>query len=195
MKKQYKKTDHLIHKKKPIIELKDAWKIYEMGDVKVNALRGLNLRIFPGEFVSIEGPSGSGKSTAMNLVGCLDYPTKGNIYLEGKDIVKLGESELAQIRGRKIGFVFQQFNLINTLSALENVMLPMVFQGRSRKEREDRAKKLLQMVENGTVFKREKSIKWKCGVCGYVHEGTEPPVKCPCCKHPREYYEPANMDI
>jgi len=135
--------------KKPIIELKDAWKIYTMGDVKVNALRGLNLKIYPGEFVSIEGPSGSGKSTAMNLIGCLDYPSKGHVFLDGRDITELDESELAQIRGKKIGFVFQQFNLINTLSALENVMLPMVFQDMPAAKRREEATKLLTMVELG----------------------------------------------
>jgi len=131
---------------KNIIELKNVWKIYKMGKVEVPALRGLSLQIKPGEFVAIQGPSGSGKSTAMNMVGCLDIPTKGKVYLEGQDISKLSESELAQIRGRKIGFVFQQFNLINTLTALENVMLPMTFQSKSRAERQKRAQKLLELV-------------------------------------------------
>jgi putative ABC transport system ATP-binding protein len=132
---------------KPIIELKDAWKIYQMGEVKVVALSGLNLAVQKGEFVSIMGPSGSGKSTAMNMIGCLDIPSKGVILLDGKDISKLRESDLAQIRGRKIGFIFQQFNLIPTLSALENIMLPMIFQGIPKDERLERAKKLLKMVE------------------------------------------------
>jgi putative ABC transport system ATP-binding protein len=132
---------------KPIIELKDAWKIYQMGEVKVVALSGLNLAVQKGEFVSIMGPSGSGKSTAMNMIGCLDIPSKGIILLDGKDISKLRESDLAQIRGRKIGFIFQQFNLIPTLSALENIMLPMIFQGIPKDDRLERAKKLLKMVE------------------------------------------------
>jgi len=131
---------------KPIIRLKDVWKTYEMGEVKVHALRGLNLEVKEREFLAIQGPSGSGKSTAMNLIGCLDIPTKGTVYLDGQDISKLGESELAQIRGRKIGFIFQQFNLINTLSALQNVMLPMMFQGISVSERRKRAAELLTMV-------------------------------------------------
>lgn len=117
-----------------------------MGKVKVNALRGLNLEIRKGEFVAIMGPSGSGKSTAVNMVGALDIPTKGKIYLEKHDISKLPESDLAQIRGKKIGFIFQQFNLINTLSALENVTLPMIFQDIGRDERLETGKNLLQMV-------------------------------------------------
>jgi len=130
-----------------IIELDNVWKTYQMGNVKVNALRGLNLKIKRGEFVAIMGPSGSGKSTAVNMVGALDIPTKGKIYLEKHDISKLSESDLAQIRGKKIGFIFQQFNLINTLSALENVTLPMIFQGIERDERLETGRRLLQMVD------------------------------------------------
>lgn len=133
-------------KKEPIIKLQDVWKIYKMGDVEVPALRGLNIEIYPGEFVAIMGPSGSGKSTAMNMVGCLDTPTKGQIFLDKKDISKMRESDLAQIRGKKIGFIFQSFNLMPNLTAVENVMLPMTFQGIPRQEREARAKKLLKLV-------------------------------------------------
>lgn len=132
---------------KPIIRLQDVWKTYKMGDVEVHALRGLTLEVKPGEFLAIQGPSGSGKSTAMNMIGVLDVPSKGVIYLEGKDISKMEESQLAQIRGRKVGFVFQQFNLINTLTAAENVMLPMVFQNLVAEERKKRAQMLLDMVE------------------------------------------------
>ncbi len=114
--------------KSSLIKLEKVWKIYQVGTVQVNALRGLSLDIKKGEFVSITGASGSGKSTMMSLVGALDVPTKGAIYLDGYDISKLSESRLAEIRGKKIGFVFQQFNLIPTLTALENVMLPMEFQ-------------------------------------------------------------------
>ena len=117
-----------------------------MGKIKVNALRGMSLKIKRGEFVAIMGPSGSGKSTAVNMVGALDIPSKGKIYLENKDISKQSESDLAQIRGKKIGFIFQQFNLINTLSALENVTLPMLFQDIGRDERLETGKNLLQMV-------------------------------------------------
>ncbi|MBU1198610.1 MAG: ABC transporter ATP-binding protein [Nanoarchaeota archaeon] len=134
---------------KPIIELRNVWKIYQMGVVKVNALCNMDLVVKKGEFVSIMGPSGSGKSTAMNMIGALDIPTKGTILLEGHDIAKMTESNLAQIRGRKIGFIFQQFNLIPTLSALENITLPMIFQGIPSGERKIRAKKLLELVDLG----------------------------------------------
>lgn len=130
---------------KTIIELNDVWKIYQLGDVKVEALRGVDIKVNLGEFVSITGPSGSGKSTMMNMVGALDMPTKGAIYLDGKDISKLGESELALIRGKKIGFVFQSFNLISTLTALENVMLPMEFQEMS--DAEEKAVKAMELVD------------------------------------------------
>ncbi len=135
--------------KDTIIKLEDVWKTYEMGNVRVNALRGLSLEIKKGEFVAIMGPSGSGKSTAVNMIGCMDMPTKGRIYLDGTDISKLSESDLAQVRGKKIGFIFQQFNLLGTLTALENVALPMMFQGKGREERMGYAKKLLEMVELG----------------------------------------------
>ena len=132
---------------KPVIELRDVWKIYKMGEGEVKALQGLNLQIMPGEFVSIMGPSGSGKSTCVNMVGCLDWPTRGTVFLDGQDISHLSESALAQIRGRKIGFIFQTFNLVPTLSALENVALPMVFQGTPLAQRNVRAKELLVLVE------------------------------------------------
>ena len=130
-----------------ILELQDVWKIYRMGDVEVEALKGLDFKARKGEFVAIMGPSGSGKSTAMNMIGCLDVPTRGRIFLEGKDIAHMSESQLARIRGKKIGFIFQQFNLINTLSALENVALPMIFQNTPKDKRLAKAKKLLEMVE------------------------------------------------
>ncbi len=133
--------------KDTIIELRDVWKIYQMGKVDVNALRGMNFRVKRNEFVSIMGPSGSGKSTAVNMVGCLDIPTKGDVYLDGKNIANLPESTLAQIRGRKIGFIFQTFNLIQTLSAKENIILPMIFQGIPVDKREKRAEKLLRLVQ------------------------------------------------
>jgi len=132
-----------------IIKLQDVWKTYKMGNIEVNALQGLELDVKEGEFLAIMGPSGSGKSTAVNMIGCLDVPTKGKITLEQHDISKLSESELAQIRGRKIGFIFQQFNLIPTLTALENVMLPMIFQGVDEEKRKERAAMLLGLVELG----------------------------------------------
>jgi len=132
---------------KKIIEVKDVWKVYQMGNVKVEALRGLDFSVSKGEFVSIIGPSGSGKSTAMNMIGCLDVPSKGTVFLDGKDISKMTESQLAQVRGKKIGFIFQSFNLVNTLTAKENIMLPMLFQSLNREQREKRAERLLRMVE------------------------------------------------
>ena len=126
-----------------VIRLEDVWKIYEMGDVKVQALRGLTFRVSKGEFVCVKGPSGSGKSTAMNMIGALDYPTRGHVYLDNHDITELSESQLATVRGRKIGFVFQQFNLLANLSAIENVELPMMFQGVPSSRRHRRAKELL----------------------------------------------------
>jgi putative ABC transport system ATP-binding protein len=132
---------------KKIIELKDVSKHYYMGDNVVKALDGVNISISKGDFVAIMGPSGSGKSTGMNLTGSLDLSTKGEIYLDGMNIEKMGESELAQIRGQKIGFIFQQFNLIPTLTAKENIMLPMLFQEYEKEVREERAEKLLEIVD------------------------------------------------
>ncbi len=129
-----------------IIELQNVTKIYMLGSVDVPALRGITLKIKHGEFVAITGPSGSGKTTLMNMVGSLDLPTAGKIYLDGNDITTMGESDLAQLRGRKIGFVFQQFNLIPSLTAQENVALPLVFQGVENGERNARAKKILDAV-------------------------------------------------
>jgi len=131
---------------KTIIELKNVWKTYKMGDQEVHALRGLTLQVEQGEFLAIMGPSGSGKSTAMNMIGALDIPTKGTIYLDGVDVATLTESELATVRGKKIGFIFQQFNLIPTLTAHENVTLPLIFQDMSKEEREERANALLKLV-------------------------------------------------
>ncbi|MEM7813558.1 MAG: ABC transporter ATP-binding protein [Candidatus Aenigmatarchaeota archaeon] len=132
--------------RQPVVELQDVWKIYRLGDVNVPALRGLSFKIYAGDCVSIMGPSGSGKSTCMHMIGCLDRPTRGRVLLGGQDISKIGESDLATIRGKKIGFVFQQFNLINTLTAFENVMLPMLFQKDSKALREKRAAQLLEEV-------------------------------------------------
>src|SRR3989344_9700164 len=111
-----------------VIKLKDVAKYYYMGDNIVKAVDGIDIDIKKGDFVAIMGPSGSGKSTTMNLVGSLDLATRGDIYLDGINIEHLKESDLAQIRGQKIGFIFQQFNLIPNLTAKENVMLPMLFQ-------------------------------------------------------------------
>lgn len=134
-------------KNRTVVELIDVWKEYVVGDNIVYALKGLNLAVKEGEFVAIQGPSGSGKSTAMHLVGCLDIPTKGKILLDEINISELEESDLAQIRGKKIGFIFQKFNLINTITAMENIMLPMSFQGMSENEKIKKATELLKMVE------------------------------------------------
>lgn len=130
----------------PLIKLEDVWKIYQLGKVELMALKGINLEIIPGSFVAIVGPSGSGKSTLLNLIGCLDFPTRGKISLAGKDISLLSEDELSQIRGKTIGFVFQEFNLLPHLTAIENVMMPMIFQGVSEEDRLKRAKELLISV-------------------------------------------------
>ncbi|GBE20381.1 macrolide export ATP-binding/permease protein MacB [archaeon BMS3Abin17] len=132
---------------KNIIELKNAAKYYEMGEETIKALDGVNISIEEGDFIAIMGPSGSGKSTGMNLIGSLDLSTKGDIYLGGQDIKDLSESDLAQIRGKKVGFIFQQFNLIPNLTAKENIMLPMLFQEISEEERRERAEELLKLVD------------------------------------------------
>lgn len=130
-----------------VIELKNVFKHYHMGESVVKAVDGLSIQVRKGEFVAIMGPSGSGKSTSMNLVGSLDVPTKGHIFLSGEDISLLDESDLAQIRGKRIGFIFQSFNLIPNLTAKENVMLPMMFQGVDEFDRSARADVLLDLVE------------------------------------------------
>ena len=130
-----------------LIELENVKKHYEMGESTVKAVDGVAIKIEKGDFVAIMGPSGSGKSTAMNLIGSLDLPTEGAIFLDNHDIAHLDESQLAQIRGRKIGFIFQSFNLIPNLTAKENVMLPMLFQGTEKEDREARAEELLKLVD------------------------------------------------
>jgi len=130
----------------PIIKLENVWKIYQLGKVELPALKGVNLEVTPGAFVTVMGPSGSGKSTLLNMIGCLDFPTKGKVFLKNKDISKLSENELSRLRGKTIGFVFQEFNLLPHLSAIENVTLPMVFQGVPLAERRKRAEELLISV-------------------------------------------------
>ncbi len=131
---------------KPIIKLENIWKTYQLGKTEVHALRGLSLEIFPGSFVTIMGSSGSGKSTLLNMIGCLDSPTQGKVYLKGKNISEMPESQLSQFRGKTLGFVFQDFNLLPNLTAAENVMLPMVFQGVSLVKRKKKAENLLERV-------------------------------------------------
>lgn len=130
----------------PIIKLENVWKKYLLGRVELNALKGVNLEINPGSFVTIMGPSGSGKSTLLNMVGLLDIPSQGKIFVKGRDIAEFSEDQLSQLRGRTIGFIFQEFNLLPNLSAWENVTLPMVFQGVPEEERKKRAEELLTKV-------------------------------------------------
>lgn len=132
-----------------VIELKDIMKTYQMGDSVVHALYRVNLKIEPGEFTSIMGPSGSGKSTMMNILGCLDRPTSGEYFLDGKEIAGYDDDELAHTRNAKIGFVFQNFNLLAKLTAQENVALPLVYAGVDEEERMERAKKALEAVGLG----------------------------------------------
>ncbi len=134
-------------KKNAIIELKDVKKHYYMGNNIVKALDGVDVKINRGDFVVVVGPSGSGKSTIMNMIGALDLATNGDIFLDEQNIEHFDESHLAQIRGKKIGFVFQTFNLIPTLTALENISLPMIFQGLEKHERLERAEKILESVK------------------------------------------------
>lgn len=134
-------------KSENVIELRDVKKYYRMGDQVVKALNGVTLLVKRGEFLSIVGKSGSGKSTLVNQIGCLDTPTFGSVILDGQDIAKMSESKLAQIRGKKIGFIFQTFNLMPTLSVAENISLPMSFQSKSEKVIAEKLKKVLQLVD------------------------------------------------
>ena len=129
-----------------MIRIEDMYKIYQMGDTEVRALDGVNLHIKEHEFVAIIGPSGSGKSTLMNMIGCLDTPTSGTIVIDGESTAGLSEKELSRIRGRKVGFVFQQFNLLPYFNALQNVAMPLVYQGVKEKERLERAEEALLKV-------------------------------------------------
>lgn len=133
----------------PIIKLKNVWKIYQLGKVELVALKGINLDVTPGAFLTIMGPSGSGKSTLLNMIGLLDLPSRGKIFVKGEDILKLSEDKLSQLRGKTIGFIFQEFNLLPNLNALENVTLPIIFQGKSENERKERGKELLTKVGLG----------------------------------------------
>ncbi|WP_312886970.1 ABC transporter ATP-binding protein [Actinocrinis puniceicyclus] len=131
------------------IEARDVRRVYRLDGVDVDALRGVSLRIEEGEYVAITGPSGSGKSTLMHLLGCLDRPTSGSLLVGGRDIARLGDADLAQVRNEEIGFVFQSFQLLARTSALDNVALPLVYRGIGRGERRRRAKEALEAVRLG----------------------------------------------
>jgi len=131
----------------PLIETKDLWKSYVMGSETIHALRGVNITIERGEYVAIMGPSGSGKSTLMNLIGCLDTPSKGSYLLNNKQVSQMNDDELARIRNEEIGFVFQTFNLLPRATALHNVELPLVYAGVTGKDRADRANQALAKVD------------------------------------------------
>jgi len=137
---------------KPLIKLENVWKIYQLGQVEFPALRGISLEINPGSFVVIMGTSGSGKSTLLNVIGALDTPTKGRVFWKGQDISHFSQDELAQIRAQGIGFVFQQFNLLPNFNAIENVMLPMVFQGVDEAQRKEQASTLLTSLDLAGKF-------------------------------------------
>jgi putative ABC transport system ATP-binding protein len=131
---------------RPIIEFRDVWKTYLTGAEPIHALRGVSVRIYPGEYISIVGPSGSGKSTFMHILGCLDVPTSGRYLLAGTDVSKMDEEQLAQVRNRRIGFVFQQFHLLASLTAWRNVELPLIYGGVDRRTRKERAMAALEQV-------------------------------------------------
>ena len=142
---------------KPIIVAHNLHKKYQLGQTFVPALRGISLEVLPGEFVAVRGPSGSGKSTFMNLIGCLDHPTQGTYWLSGKQVSQLSNQELARVRNRLIGFVFQGFNLLSRASALSNVEMPMIYAGLRKELRQRRARQALQLVGLGARMNHKPS--------------------------------------
>ena len=130
----------------PLIEFQDVYKIYQMGETEVRAIDGISMTVQKNEFLAIVGQSGSGKSTCMNIIGCLDVPTSGKYFLDGKDVSTMNDDEQAEIRNKKLGFIFQQYNLISKLNVIENVKLPLLYAGLSEKEQEKRALHSLERV-------------------------------------------------
>ena len=139
-----------------LIETENLWKTYKMGIEELHALRGVNVSVAKGEYLAIMGPSGSGKSTLMNLIGCLDTPSQGSYVLNGKQVSSMNDDELARIRNREIGFVFQTFNLLARATALHNVELPLIYNGTDSKTRIEMAKHALEQVDRA----RERSTRW-----------------------------------
>ena len=129
-----------------MLEIKKITKVYKMGEVLVNALRGVSFHVDKGQFVAIMGPSGSGKSTLMHIIGCLDHPSEGSFIMDGEDISKVNDNKLAEIRNKKIGFVFQQFNLLNRVNILNNVEVPLIYAGVNSKKRKNLVKQVLENV-------------------------------------------------
>jgi len=147
----------------PVLELVDVHKVYRVGEVRVHALRGLTIRIMPGEFVAVMGPSGSGKSTFLNIAGLLDVPTRGRVYLAGRDVSRLGERARARLRNRFIGFVFQQFNLIPRLTIYENIELPLVPRGMPRRRRRRLVLRALRESEGDPSWLPKKPLQLSGG--------------------------------
>lgn len=135
--------------RQPVIELRGVEKHYQMGSVLVKALRGVDLKIFPGDYISILGPSGGGKSTMLNILGCLDQPSVGTYLLNGKDVSNLSDDDLSRVRGKELGFIFQSYNLIQQLSVVENIEVPLYYQGISEKESREIATELATKVGLG----------------------------------------------
>jgi putative ABC transport system ATP-binding protein len=138
-----------LSKGEPVIELRGVEKHYQMGDTLVKALQGVDLKIFPGDYISILGPSGCGKSTMLNILGCLDQPSVGQYFLDGLDVSKLSDDDLSQVRGKKLGFIFQSYNLIQQLTVVENIEVPLYYQGVSEKESREIAVELATRVGLG----------------------------------------------
>ncbi len=137
----------------PVIDIRDVWKTYDLGETKVHALRGVSLQIMPNEYVAIMGPSGSGKSTLMNMLGCLDTPTSGHYEFKGQNVADMSDNELARVRNKELGFVFQSFNLLARSTTLRNVELPLVYAGLDPEERRERAMKACEQVGLGNRWK------------------------------------------
>lgn len=133
----------------PVIKIENLWKIYQLGEVQVEALRGVSFEVEEGEFIAIMGPSGSGKSTLLNILGCLDRPTRGCYFLDGQEVSQLNENQLAQVRNQRIGFIFQSFNLLPRLTALQNVELPLIYAEVPSQKRKEQAIKSLEAVGLG----------------------------------------------